>query len=37
MEPVAVHLVAHPDVRRLAHVRAFAATLRSRFAAGRAG
>jgi len=26
-----VHLVAHPDARRLAHVRAFAEALRGRF------
>lgn len=30
-DPMKVHLVAHPDARRLAHVRAFAETLRERF------
>jgi DNA-binding transcriptional LysR family regulator len=35
MEPVAIHLVAHPDVRRLAHVRAFAGVLRSHFSGAR--
>jgi hypothetical protein len=28
---VPVHLVAHPDVRRLSHVRAFADALRAAF------
>mgnify|MGYP002401412735 CR=1 FL=1 len=36
MEPVTIQLVAHPDVRRLAHVRAFATMLRTRFSGGTA-